>query len=405
MAGTCPSNSIQTFPNSLSLPAVSTATFGSTPYQPLGLTFQWAEQRTPSTFLNSQKGVILPPSGLSNTLRYNGKTYILQKLQLTDASHPTWILPQSQIGNYREDIVFTFVANPEATPVTPAQIIIVVPIFRTATVSSRDPNYLKAMGPIGTYDFATAFSLGDFFPPSKTTTVLTNTLHLYYNVCSGGQETMVVVQVNGITVSNSVMDIVKTALNSVSGLFGAYEPISGSLTPTGVGSINEVTFNRIVKHAFNLGEAINTQPPPAASTEQIEKVDAYKCVPFDPDSQVVDGKIKINTANGEVLSQVNLSREALIKEAKEPSAALESAEKFVKDATYYLGIFIAVAAFMIILYILAMSGGGVGAANETSGMFSRALIGVKTFVMWFFTAIVIGTMPGFLGLIVGLSLR
>lgn len=398
--GVCPTGATETFPNALALGSTNAEFFAAEgTYEPTNIEFQWADQRTPPAFINSTSGIIAPAAGLSNTLRYKGTSYTLRQLQIIDKSHTTWILPPSAVANNKEDILFTFVAE------SGAQIIIVVPILRSPTLTQTDPNYFKAMGPIGTYDFSNPVSLSDFFPPTKTTTVLTNTMHLYYTICAQGQDITVIVQVYGLRVSDAVMNIVKTAYNSTSDSYGTYDPIPGVSFSSFAGSFDEAAFKTKIKYAFNLGETIAQSAPTPVSTEQVESVDAYKCVPFDPDTQVVDGKIRFNSATGELYSKVEGDRAVLKEEAKTPSALLLSAEQFVKNATASIGIFFATIVFLILIYLLVWGGGGMG-AEESTGGFQRFLLGLKgIFENQMLTTILFCSMFAFIGFIIGMTLR
>ncbi len=400
----CPTGSIQTFPNNLNISNINAEYYTrQATYSQTQLTFQWAEQRTPTQFRDSLKGVLSSPEGISNTLRYNGVTYSLQKLQLADATHQSWILPQSQRVNNREDLVLTFSApDGPSGPPSPAQIIIVVPILRSATPTPTDPNYFKAMGGIANYNPSKAMSLSEFFPPTKTATTITDTLHAYYTTCAQGKNVMIIVQIYGIRIWDGVMDIVKTAFNSPSTIYGAYEPLTGTMFPGTPGTIDEPAFKQIVNYGYNLGETIPTEPAPNLDTTTVEAVDAYKCVPFDPDTQVDEsGKIRIDTRTGQPYSAVNQARGALRTEAAETSAALVTARDFVQRATMGIGVFIAIVVFLIIMYLLLAGGGGIG-AGENAGWLTR--LGL---MLWnkFLTPVTFGVLFGFIGFIIGMMLR
>jgi hypothetical protein len=260
------------------------------------------------------------------------------------------------------------------------------------------------MGPLGTYDFTNPISLSDFFPSTKTTAVSSNTMHLYYTTCAQGKNIMVIVQVYGIRISDAVMNIVKTAYNSVSTIFTPYGSPSSDVSFSPIpGAIDEAGFRTRIKYGYNLGETVVTQPPPS-SADLVEAVDAYKCVPFDPDSQVDEnGKIRINTATGELYSNVAVDREALKEEAKSLPGILSTAEKYVHGATTGLGIFIATTVFLILIYVLVWGGGGIG-ADENAGFFQRLALWFVKFIEKIFTPIVFIVTAGFIGIIIGATM-
>jgi hypothetical protein len=402
MAGTCPPTSIQTFPNVLNLPSqnIEFYTKEST-YEPTQIEFQWAEQRTPSQFVDSLKGILAMPTGPSNTLRYKNATYSLTKLQVTDPTHTSWILPVAAQSENQEDMIFTFTAQPGPSgPVSPEQIIIVVPILRSTTLLTTDPNFFKMMGPLGSYDFSKPASLSEFFPASNTATVLANTIHLYYPICSSGKNILVIVQPFGLRVSNTVMNLVKQALNSVSGKFGPYEPIDGTTFPSSAGVIDEERMKSLVKYGYRIGERVETQAPPTLVTK-IQPADAFKCVPFDPETQLKDGKIVVDATTGEPISQIEADRADAKKEAEAPANSLLAAESFVKVATIGLGAFFAVMAVLILIYLFMSAGGGMG-AGEGGGSVTRFVI--YFFNQWF-TPILVICIAAFIGFIVGMMMR
>lgn len=395
MSGFCPTTSIQTFPNTLSLPSQNVEFYTKeATYEPTNIEFQWAEQRTSATFFDSLKGIISLPEGLSNTLRYNGTLYTLSKLQLTDPTHTSWVLPIAAQADNKEDLVFTF--TPSSSAVGAAQILIVVPILRTPTVTSTDPNFFKMMTQGTSYNFANPASLREFFPASTTTTVLGNTIHLYYQVCAAGTNSLVIVQSYGLRISNTLMEAVLTLLNSVTRNFGPYEPIMGTPFPTTKGVIDEADMKASVKYGYRLGERVETQPPPTKETVAVEPVDAYKCVPFDPDTQVEGGKIRVNLETGEPISQIESERKAAKESAGQTvTDTLAKSENFVRIATTAIGALLAVGLFLTFIFLVFSF------INDDTGVWTRIVIWITNGM----GAITLGFLGAFIGLVVGLSLR
>jgi hypothetical protein len=239
-------------------------------------------------------------------------------------------------------------------------------------------------------------------------------MHLYYSLCARGvqpeappQNVLVVIQVLGLAISKDLMDKMRTQLNTVNTAnpFGTYEPLDGTVFPTQMGSVQgssltiQVATKGNLRYAYNLGAAVVTAPPETpAEALKVEEVDAYKCVPFDPDTQVVDGKIKVDTRTGELYSQVDAERGVLKDQAKTPSATLLSAEDFVQRLTTAMSVIIGLLGGAIILYILFSGGGGVGTTAETGGFMERI-------VMRFFSPIVFAVIAGLVGFVVGMALR
>jgi hypothetical protein len=398
MAGFCPTTSIQTFPNTLSLPSQNVEFYTKeATYEPTNIEFQWAEQRTAATFFDSLKGIISLPEGLSNTLRYNGTTFTLSKLQLTDPTHTSWVLPVAAQADNKEDLIFTFTPSSSAVPTTgPAQILIVVPILRSSTATTTDPNFFKMMTQGASYNFANPASLREFFPAATTTTVTGNTIHLYYQVCAAGTNSLIVVQTYGYRISDALMESMLSVLNSVTRKFGPYDPIQGTPFPTTKGVIDEADTKTSVKYGYRLGERVETQPAPTAERVSVVPVDAYKCVPFDPDTQLEDGKIRVNLETGEPISKLEEEREAARADTAQPvSSALAKSETFVKITTVGIGSLLAIGLFFTFLYLVF------GAGDEGTGWWARFAMKLSNYM----GALTWAVLAGFVGVVVGLSLR
>jgi hypothetical protein len=81
-----------------------------------------------------------------------------------------------------------------------------------------------------------------------------------------------------------------------------------------------------------------------------DDLDAYQCVPLDPDRNIQDGKIKVDLETGEVLSDVIAEREA-VRAADSTKGSMEPGrlEKYMGTA---IGIVLAVIFFSLILYFI-----------------------------------------------------
>jgi hypothetical protein len=389
----------------------------ATARQPLDIEFQWSTLSTQPSFRDSMTGEILTNSASADTLRYQGNTYTLQKIQITRAAHGSWLIPLSGQADNRHDIVFTFTVNDTPqTPKQPKQIIIVVPILQSL-LDTTDPNFLKKLvipqnADLPNFDPAATVSLGEFFPPASSQTVTTYTLHAHYTICAAGanpgdppQDILVIVQTAGLRISEVLMALVELQLNNVGSLdvFGAYVPLAGTtFVISNTSAFSNAEFQRYVKYAYNLGERRTAAPPPTplpASKE--EAVDAYQCVPFDPETQLEDGKIKFDTATGTPYSRIQTAREKVKSEAQQTNATIESAEKFIKGASKALSAIIGLTVVGILIYILMNQGGGLSTPEQAQSGIARAAVRIAAVP----TYLILAVLFGIIGFIVGFAIK
>jgi hypothetical protein len=360
---------------------------------------------------------ILTNSASADTLRYKGNTYTLQKIQITRAAHQSWLIPLSAQADNNHDIVFTFTVNDTPQePKQPKQIIIVVPILQTL-LDTTDPNFLKKLvlpqnADLPNFDPAATVSLGEFFPPATSQTVTTYTLHAYYTICAAGanpgdppQDILVIVQTAGLRISELLMALVELQLNNVGAVdvFGPYIPLVGTtlvISPTS--SFTNADFQRYVKYSYNLGERRAAAPPstPLPASKE-EAVDAYQCVPFDPETQLEDGKIKFDTATGTPYSRIQTAREKVKSEAEQTNATIESAETFIKGASKALSAIIGLTVVGILIYILMNQGGGLSTPEQAQGGITRAVVRIAAVP----TYLILAVLFGIIGFIVGFAIK
>lgn len=415
----CPPTSLNRFPNGLGFGG-NQASYTSLPsgYQPLDFRFNWAPIYTMPTFRDSSVAEIITNAASQDTLEYQKNMYTLRKIQLTNAAHKSWLIPLKEGEANFEDIVFTYVKNDiSQEPQQPKQIIIVVPILRSQT-DVLDPDFFKKLvTPTGEdlgLDPAAAVSLAAFFPPTKTSTILTNTIHAYYTFCVStlavnetAQDILVVIQTGGLKISEALMLLVRYQFNNAGTsdtVYGAYEPITGtSFSPSLNSVFSEAEFAKYVKYAYNLGEQRSLAAPdiPIDATKEMA-VDAYKCVPFDPETQInKDGKVVVDTDSGKPLSDIEKERAAAKNDAQQTNLDVEKAEQFIQASTTALGVIIGVVVIGILLYILLKQGGGVGTVEETSGGLTRMVVRAAAIP----TYLILSVLFGIIGFIIGFVMR
>jgi hypothetical protein len=317
-------------------------------------------------------------------------------VQLTDPTHKRWIIPSdAQINNW-EDIVLTFSYSVLGSNST-EYLVIIIPIIRVP--QAADSTYLNA---IGTSGATNQISLSSVIPSGR------NTTFAYYATCTDGlggnvaQNILNVVSVDGLKVTDVSMARIKAVFKTSTTLtnYGGYNPpiaINYSNTPTTLTTSDQ--FRQHVNTTTNIlvVPSAGSSPNPTPIDEPLE---AYKCVPFDPESQVVDGKITIDPSTGKLLSTVQAQRDALKQEVPNP-------EKFIDPAIYSKYVSTALALLFTIIIALIVIVFSVGAAVGPSavghgpGAFHR---GYKS-LTHIPTYLTIGILCAFTGFMIGMVVK
>jgi hypothetical protein len=313
----------------------------------LPMNFAWAPRTTDPEFQDSFSGT-LKQDPAKSTVRYLNRIYSLESIQFTTPTHSSWVIPVTSQSAVKEELVLTFRTADMIVDQTPNTIALVVPIIRddTATI---EPKYLVALSlQDGT---SGAISPQDLIP------ITGDGLYAYYTLCAQG--------------------------------FAAGEPaqyVQTIVFPRGL----PITNARMSKIYSKLSSAI-------ATTDKSVPTDAYKCVPLDPETNILDGKIVIDPTTGVPLSQVEADRTA-VKEAATPKISLAAYSDKVKQFLSYL----LAAAFILILFYIVFSGSGnIGVPGEDSA----AAKGVLMKIMEVPLPLSIGIVCLFIGFLMGTFMK
>ena len=389
----CNSSALKTFPNKL-LFGVNSELYSSKSPQPLNITFSWGTRSSPPGFDDTGTGVLLPePNVVGNTFRYLNYTYTLSKVQFTPPLHNSWVVPNSRQTVNKEDIVLTY-TNSEKINDIPRVIIINIPIIRS-DVTTYDPAYLVALSNPNTP--TTSLSIKNIFPNRK------NDIYLYYHICAQGynagdvpQDIISIVYVNGLYVSNTLMNNIMRQFNQVSGTFAAYQPpITLNFSSSSINAFDNKMFDTYVKHGFNLIDHVEI-----STGVQIQPdMNAYKCVPLNPDKDVSGGQLNIDPETGILYSEIDAERKRLINEATSPRPNFISQEKFVESVSQYMSIIIVVIIFGILFFMIFSNTSTGGAPGEHSSFLVRMLQKLSAVPL----ILIIGVVAGFIGYLVGMT--
>ena len=383
----CSPGTLQSFPVNLSItvnPQVYTGVL-----EPLNFEFQWSSRSTAPQFVSSQNGTLDEPT--TTSIRYSGTTYNLVSVQITDPTHKSWISSSSARAQNFEDIILTFSSGLDLTDGVSEYITIIVPILR---VPSGPNVYLEALGTTSTG----TISLKSVVPSAV------NSMFAYYSTCATGTNFLNIVAVDGLPVTNTTMVRIKTVYNNMNASsLQTYGPYINPITSVYAQSTAHIIasppeFNMHVGMTQNILAPSTATATPSVTAEKVEEAtDAYKCVPFDPDTQILDGKIVIDSSSGTPLSQIQAERASLVPDSK-PIITADIYKRYVSVA---LATFFSISIVIIIIYVSASALIGPRAVGHGAGYFQQTysrMTNVPTYLT-------IAILCGFTGFMAGMVLR
>jgi hypothetical protein len=339
-------NSITSFP--LDLTAVPSDTLYDAVDEPITMNFQWAAKSISPHFI-SAGGLIDEGdgSGAANisTLQFHNTTYNIYSVQITAATHNNWIIPVTLKGQNSEDLIITFYNSNTTLPYN--YIIIVLPIIRNGTAAT-DPMYLQGLS---NSQAQGTFNLSSCLPSSKSQ-------FAYYATCLDGyteyehpENIYVFVAVKGISVSASLMSTLQKLMPGGQ----TFPPVSLPFLRHFARQITSIGNNEFTKYILSTRHlldyaGISSIYKDLTINERTDPTSAYKCVPLDPDTDVVNGQIQVDLESSQLLSDVLAERDS-VRAASSPiqltPAGKTRLQTYIGSA---LGICCAVLIFSILLY-------------------------------------------------------
>ena len=393
---TCSSTSIQSFPVGLSS-IVPTAELYTSVLQPLLFDFEWGTRTTNPQFEDGQNGMINEPN--RSILRYNGLSYDLESVQITSPTHQTWITSRSSSTNNQEDIILTF-SYTNLGSNRSEYIIIVVPILRVPETTNSP--YFNAFA---TPNPPSQISISSVIPSGSST------LFAVYSTCFNGtglgtpnQNVLNIIAVNGLNVTDLTMVRIKASFTQLqSG--GTVRPYSGYVAPLGL-SISTQLRTISTDSDFRLRVTVtkNILVPPRRDESnngdpREETVDAYKCVPFDPDKQMINGKIRVDPNTGTPLNIVESQRNEL-KNSIVTNMTI-STEVYSKYVSTALAFFFTAIVVVVVIYFFIGAAIGPSMVGHGGGFFNRLFKNLTNVPAYS----VIGMLCGFIGFMMGMLLK
>jgi len=399
----CNISELKTFPNTLSFPINADRYMNGTYNSDIGtynlrspgslnIKFDHAANASAPNFDDSGKGT-LKTADIDSSLTYLNSRYTLISVQISKPLHNLWVIPLIEQRNNKEDIVLTY-SNDYAVPNTPKIIIINIPIIRS-DVTTYDPQYLKFLADPN--QDTTAVSIEDLFPKTRQ-----NDLYAYYTICAQGfeasdppQDVLAIIFVNGKYVSNTIMNNIKIQFGSTSDSYASYEAPLGLKFPPNMGSFDNQAFDKNVKHGFNLTETMVLQ----SGTLPQNDISSYKCVPFDPERDVKDGKISYDPAKGVLHDFVQAEREILKAEATSTTTPIMEPAEYFDSVSGFMGVILTCIILGIIGFLIFSNVSTDGVQSEQTGWVTR----ITKNILAVPSLLIVGILAGFIGYMIGMS--
>lgn len=313
------------------------------------------------------------------TLRYNGLTYTLIQAQITKPLHKGWILSSVKRDKNVADLTL-ILKNSAATGKNGLKYVFVsIPLLRE-TVTVVDPLYLASLagqqvnGP---------FSLSQCIP--------TGSEYASYSTClePNPWNAFSLVFYQGLSLNAGTLDAMATAAGN-GGIWPSFKaPTDVTLMTTNL-ALTPEAFRASVRIS-TLGSAQSAGEP----SQRVDNTNAYQCVPLDPDRDIANGKITIDTSTGipQPMNKLLGAREAMRADAGgKPPLAPGEMETII-------------AAFLGILLCLSLVIGGVYAyvwyRNGSIDIMNTWPAWVREFPWLVFTAVLFS----FAGFLVGALTR
>lgn len=342
----CPEGAIASFPLGLSF------TMTDMRYEevsdPLSIEFKWGSRATAPRFLSGINNSEIDEvgAGVSNlsTLIHQQVNYSLEYVQICSATHSRWLLPLESQEKNKEDVLVVFSTSSSNTAYK--YLMFIVPILRSDETVT-DPKYLRGLASPA---LSGPFTLRDLFPTNPTS------LFAYYSSCLRGVTTQsppenvyIFVSTEGIRASAALMQrVMKTISDSITS-FPAPNPPFMTRFERGEQRTLGSNFRQFVLSTNQLLNAEGKSRILRSAAKEIREdtLDAYKCIPLNPEADIEDGKLKFDVESGQLLSKVVEERSTV--QSLDNSRITQMNTEFIEKS---IGISIAVVLGILVLGII-----------------------------------------------------
>jgi hypothetical protein len=394
---TCPNTGVRDFPIKTTV-NITDALVASIQESFL-INTQWGSRATAPVFQPGiSNGMLQEGSSVSNapstsTLRLQGNTYTLFSVQICEPQHKDFCYAAEK-NLVKAEVLLIFKAT---LMISEKYVVFAIPILEAATTS---PNvYINSL--LQERLPGNPISVGSLLPTSPEDQVFFS-----YSTClsqvTGNQtvatQARVFVFLKGIR-HPSASQLLQKIIIAI-GPMGRRIPATAfpvSRLPDGLQKStmpmpflldNETVFGQYLRSGrLNQGEF------GSAGGFREDTTSAYKCVPLNPDLQVQDGKIKVDTQKGELLSKVLSDRSADL----EGDLGKEgmNAEQFERMLAIALGIAIGLLVLMILAYFISR------VTASSSSYAPGPIAQVPSFIKNATPILLVSALVGTLGFVIG----
>ena len=300
---TCPANGLKDFPiqNNVSV----TDTLNESITEQPSIEVQWSKRGTVPTFQQNFLNEGIYGSGeQSTTLRFRGNTYTLQFVKLAETQHRGFLTNEDKTFAIGEFVMAFY----SASAISEKYVFFCIPVLNKSSTSYSP--YLESIReerlpgrPVG---------LDELLPFSKQYTSYSTCLRQVKSGNSTAVQATVLVFRKGLLYPRSRFDDVVLKI----GIPGPNGRVVRSRQPPPLGTFPEglipktetvlflISSENDYRNYLRSSELLNVTSRIAGSSKRVDSTDSYKCVPLNPDRNVKDKKIVIDTDKGIPLSQV-----------------------------------------------------------------------------------------------------
>jgi hypothetical protein len=434
MPAVCPTTGLYSFPIDLGFSATDSTYTGVD--EDLAIDIKWASRSTPPQLsgnsVEAQQAILDEVTVTSNigggtTLRYRGYDYKLDSVRFCKATHTKWLIPSDKRSKNKIDVILSFTVSQNANNPTVRNIVFVSPLYNVDTDTEGTRSfYFQAM----TQANLSNFSVREVLPSSDTTRFAYYSTCLEpYNNMNTPQFLLVFVAVEGVPIGPGI----QAAIQELVGIdnfnnFPNFTPtyLANSLSINRAQKIlntDAESFNNFVASStaiLNYAKLSGSYRQVRAEPTREDELDAYKCVPLDPEKDIKDGKLTINLNTGAPLSTIEQQRLATKEEGLDPKRMInpETTEVIMTIGTaVIMCLFVVVVLFYAIVSIFTKPATPVvptaapsipGPPPATAAAAAAAAIApsaskgswLKRIVMWLFAILILGGSGFVIGLLV-----
>jgi len=251
---------------------------------------QWAQRSDAPKIVNQQnlffdEGAQHSAATNQTTLRLQGNSYTLQSIQICKPQH-TGFVREADKPLVQAEIILSFSGSSAEK-----YVFFCIPVINKSTTK---PNVYLTAGGNGRLPGG-PISVGSIMPDNQG--------FLCYSTCLNQVKSGQTLAINArvfVFYEGIFFNIGATSNNLL-----LPDNITASTMAVPFTLQNEIDFKNFLRSSD-----LKTGKGDAALNQRIDATSAYKCTPLNPDLQVKDGKITIDTQKGEVLSKVLESRAA-----------------------------------------------------------------------------------------------